>query len=203
MLHRRAHRRGADLRRPHHRRAERHRAGHADRPGHGHPVRHERRPRARSSSADQQGEVFLGKEMGHEVELLRRGGGGDRRRGPPAARRRPRRAARDPRRCTAPRSTGSPTPWWSRRPWATPTSRRSSAELDIPGNRSSVPEALEPTDHAAGSDANGAGTADRTPVRERDGRRARPAARRPDVGPPRFRSHERRHDAAAASTSRS
>ncbi len=42
---RRAHRRGADLRGPDHRRLERHRPGHLDRPPDGHRVRHERRAR--------------------------------------------------------------------------------------------------------------------------------------------------------------
>ena len=91
----RAHGRGADLRRSHHRRHERHRAGHADRPGDGHPVRHERS--ARSAAARQpHGRAVPRQGDGPRGELLRRDGGGDRRRDPSPARRRPRRGARDP-----------------------------------------------------------------------------------------------------------
>ena len=60
------------------------------RPGHGHRVRHERRARARSSSGQPGGEVFLGREFGHQANYSEEVAATIDRRGPPADRRGPR-----------------------------------------------------------------------------------------------------------------
>ena len=110
---RRAHRRGAHLRGPDHRRPERHREGNADRPGDGHPVRHERRCSARSSSARRHGEVFLGRDSATRPTTPTRS--------PPAST--PRSAASSTRPTTRPaRSCGCTAPRSTR--WPTRSSRR-------------------------------------------------------------------------------
>ena len=119
-------RRGDRLPRPDHRRQQRHREGHRHGPQDGHRVRHDRAGRRRSSSARATGEVFLGRDMGHqrdyseEVAARRRRGGAHAHRATPTTRR------GTPSTTTATSSTGSSSSCSRRRRSTPPSSPRSS-----------------------------------------------------------------------------
>ena len=201
---RRARRRGADLRRDHHRRAQRHRARDADRPPHGLRVRHERaarpaelrRPR-RQPLAPQRRSVRRPRHAGQRGDGrgARRRGGGLHHAAPTSAPRellrahregleRPRRRApraRDARRRGAEdrRSPTPSAPRWRRRRWpATAVSSPRDHVARRSGGRSEASGPWMPSVAAATGERRAApGEARRGRQTERDGLELRPAIR--------------------------